>query len=55
MFDREKYDYPAVPQYDKYGFHIHAKEFCNMFWLLADEVEQISKDKASFLEKLLMI
>lgn len=22
------------------GFHIHAKEFCNMFWLLADEVEK---------------
>lgn len=34
------------------GFHIHAKEFCHIFWLLADEVEQISKDKASFFRKI---
>lgn len=52
MFDREKYNYPAVPKYDKYGFHIYAKEFCNVFCLLADEVEQISKDKASFFRKI---
>lgn len=52
MYDTNELGFPPVPQYDKYGIHINAKEFCNIFWLLADEVEKISKDKAAFLREI---
>lgn len=38
-------------EYDN-GPHIHVKEFCNMFWLLANEVEKISKAKAAFFREI---
>lgn len=40
--------------FNKYndGLYMYAKEFCNMFWLLADEVEQISKVKAAFFREI---
>lgn len=38
--------------FSKYNGVFHAKEFCNIFWLLADEVEKISKAKAAFFREI---
>lgn len=51
MFDTNKYGIPSVSDNDD-NFYIHAKELCNIFWLLADEVEKISPEKAEWLRKI---
>lgn len=52
MSDTNKLGFPPVSLYNKSEIYTHAKEFCHIFWLLADEVEKISKDKAAFFRKI---
>lgn len=52
MYDTNELGFPPVSLYKKSDIYTHGKEFCHIFWLLADEVEKISKAKAAFFREI---